>query len=234
MNPPNPLTDYLFAAQAGDSGAFEMLYAALEPEVSRFVRRLLNDDLTCDDVVQETFLTLFIHLSDITPPEKLRPYVFRVARNACYDLMRVWGRRPGVSLDDDHAHERIAFDLHDVGTAPDEFTHWLLLSLEVREAIDRLPEHQRQTLILFCEEEMSHAEISDIMGVSVGTVKSRLFHAKKSLRGLVRPEVLAAIQDDSVEAKAVRDEKLPTPQPDSVTDSSDSTQVFPVDMAAGW
>jgi len=197
---PNPLTDYLLAAQAGQSGAFEYLYAALEPEVSRFVRRLLNDDLTCDDIVQETFLTLFIHLSDLTPPEKLRPYVFRVARNACYDLMRIWGRRPGVSLDDDHAHERIAFDLHDDGGAPDELTHWLLLSVEVREAIDRLPEQQRQTLILFCEEEMSHAEISDIMGVSVGTVKSRLFHAKKSLRGLVRPEVLAAIQEESAQA----------------------------------
>jgi len=164
------------------------------------VRRLLNDDLTCDDIVQETFLTLFIHLSDLTPPEKLRPYVFRVARNACYDLMRLWGRRPGVSLDDDLTHERIAFDLYDDGGSPDELTHWLLLSLEVREAIDRLPEQQRQTLILFCEDEMSHAEISDIMGVSVGTVKSRLFHAKKTLRGLVRPEVLAAIQGESAQA----------------------------------
>lgn len=199
MTQPTPLTEWLLAAQAGYPGAFEQLYVALQPEVSRFVRRLLNDDLTCDDIVQETFLTLFIHLSDLTPPEKLRPYVFRVARNACYDLMRLWGRRPGVSLDDDLTHERIAFDLHDDGGSPDELTHWLLLSLEVREAIDRLPEQQRQTLILFCEDEMSHAEISDIMGISVGTVKSRLFHAKKTLRGLVRPEVLAAIQGESAQ-----------------------------------
>lgn len=212
-----PLTDWLLAAQAGQSGAFETLYAALAPEVTRFVRRLLNDDLMCDDIVQDTFLTLFIHLSDITPPERLRPYVFRVARNACYDLMRLWGRRPGVSLDDDHAHERIAFDLHEDGDAPDEVTHWLLLSLEVREAIDRLPEHQRQTLILFCEQDMSHAEIGEIMGVSIGTVKSRLFHAKKTLRGLVRPEVLAAIQAESQAAQAA-----PTPNitPELVTELS--------------
>jgi RNA polymerase sigma-70 factor (ECF subfamily) len=193
---PAPLTPWLLAAQAGEPGAFEAIYDSLAPEVTRFVRRLLNDDLSCDDVVQDTFLTLFIHLSDITPPEKLRPYVFRVARNACYDLMRLWGRRPGVSLDDDAAHERIAFSLHDDSAAPDDLTHWLLLGVEVRAAIDRLPEQQRQTLILFCEADLSHAEIAEVMEVSVGTVKSRLFNAKKTLRGLVHPSVLAALQSD--------------------------------------
>jgi RNA polymerase sigma-70 factor (ECF subfamily) len=182
------------AAQAGQLGAFEGLYAQLAPDVTRFVRRLLRDDPCSDDVVQDTFISLFIHLADITPPEKLRPFVFRVARNACYDVMRAWGRRVGVSLDDDAAHERIAFELHDHADAPDEAAHWVLLGIEVREAIDQLPEAQRQTLILFCEQDFSQAEIAEVMGVSVGTVKSRLFNAKKTLRGLVRPEVLAAIQ----------------------------------------
>lgn len=191
------LTPWLLAAQAGEPGAFEQIYTLLAPEVLRFVRRLLNDDAVCEDIVQDTFLTLFIHLAEMTPPEKLRPYAFRVARNACYDIMRAWGRRGGVSLDDDLAQERIAFALYDEVDAPDELAHWLLLSLEVREAIDRLPELQRQTLILFCEEDMSHAEIAEVMGVSIGTVKSRLFNAKKTLRGLVRPEVLLAIQDEA-------------------------------------
>lgn len=194
MTPDTPLTPWLLAAQAGQVGAFEGLYERLMPDVARFVRRLLRDDPCCDDVVQDTFISVFIHLASITPPEKLRPFVFRVARNACYDVMRVWGRRVGVSLDDDAAHERLAFELYDGADAPDEAAHWLLLGIEVREAIDRLPEVQRQTLILFCEQDFSHAEIAEVMGVSVGTVKSRLFNAKKTLRGLVRPEVLAAIQ----------------------------------------
>ncbi len=190
-------TELLVAAQAGDPQAFESLYLALEPDVSRFVRRLLRDDPICDDVVQETMLTLYIHLGEIDPPAKLRPYVFRVARNACYDVMRQWGRRPGVSIDDDGAAERVAFELRDDGSGPEEIAHWLLLGLEVREAIDRLPELQRQTLILFCEEEMSQAEIAEVMQTSVGTVKSRLFHAKRSLRGMVRPDVLLALAADS-------------------------------------
>lgn len=197
MERTHDLTEWLYLAQGGDPAAFEALYLALEPDVARFVRRLMRDDPASADIVQETFLTLYIHLADIDPPAKLRPYVFRVARNACYDVMRQWGRRPGVSIDDDGAEDRIAFNLRDDAAAPDEVTHWLLMGLEVRQAIDRLPELQRQTLILFCEEEMSQAEIADVMSVSVGTVKSRLFHAKKSLRGMVRPELLMAIQAES-------------------------------------
>ena len=205
MNSAQDLTGWLSAAQGGDPAAFESLYLALEPDVSRFVRRLLRDDPGCADIVQETFLTLYIHLAEIDPPAKLRPYVFRVARNACYDVMRQWGRRPGVSIDDDGAEDRIAFDLRDDAAAPEEVTHWLLLGLEVRQAMDRLPELQRQTLILFCEEAMSHAEIAEVMDVSVGTVKSRLFHAKKGIRGLVRPELLLAIQAESKPKPEIRE-----------------------------
>ena len=205
MNHSQDLTEWLLLAQGGDPSAFEALYLSLEPDVSRFVRRLMRDDPASADIVQETFLTLYIHLAEIDPPAKLRPYVFRVARNACYDVMRQWGRRPGVSMDADGAEDRIAFDLRDEGAAPEEVTHWLLMGLEVREAIDRLPELQRQTLILFCEEEMSHAEIAEIMSVSTGTVKSRLFHAKRTLRGLVRPELLLAIQAESEPKPEIRE-----------------------------
>lgn len=197
MNSIPEATRWLELAQAGDPTAFESLYLWLEPDVARFVRRLMRDDPASDDIVQETFLTLYIHLAEIDPPAKLRPYVFRVARNACYDVMRQWGRRPGVSIDDDGAEDRVAFNLRDDAAAPEEVAHWLLMGMEVRGAIDRLPELQRQTLILFCEEDMSHAEIADIMDVSIGTVKSRLFHAKKTLRGMVQPELLLAIQADS-------------------------------------
>jgi RNA polymerase sigma-70 factor (ECF subfamily) len=202
---------WLQAAQQGDASAFEQLYAALEPGVERFVRRLLRDDSAWADVVQETFLSLYIHLDEVVPAEKLRPFVYRVARNASYDVMRQWGRRPGWSLDDDTHQDRLNFALHDPSDAPDEAAHWLLLMLEVREAIDRLPEAQRQVLILFCEEEMSQAEIAEVLGCSVGTVKSRLFHAKKTLRGLVHPQVLAALQ--------------PTPPPDE--DVSSGASVLP-------
>ncbi|MCA9887285.1 MAG: sigma-70 family RNA polymerase sigma factor, partial [Anaerolineae bacterium] len=79
---------------------------------------------------------------------------------------------------------------------PDDITHWILVQLEVREAIDNLPDTQREALILYSEEQMSYAEIAEIMECSVGTVKSRLFYAKKNLRGLLRPETVELIDEE--------------------------------------
>jgi RNA polymerase sigma factor (sigma-70 family) len=66
----------------------------------------------------------------------------------------------------------------------------------VQDALDRLPASQRQTLALYTEAELSYPEIADVMGISIGTVRSRLFHARKNLRGLLRPETLLAIYDE--------------------------------------
>lgn len=214
-------------AQAGDYDAFEQLYALLEPEIGRYVRRLIGHGTDSEDVIQDTFLALYTHLDNIVPASRLRPYVYRIARNHCYDRLRLWGRYEEVSIDasdgggDHEANRRGGGSFHaplhlqdEFSTAPDEAAHWLLLSMEVRGAIDRLPHHQRQTLILYCEEELTYAEIAEVMEVSIGTVKSRLFHAKKTLRGLVRPEVLLAIQQD----EAGYDDGSPTPQHDSAPD----------------
>lgn len=185
--------DYLQQAQAGDPEAFDWLHVTLEPAISRFVYRLIGDAGLTEDIVQDTFITLYTHLDDIHPPEKLRPFLFRVARNKAYDVLRRGGRYNEVSLDDDPIEVRVSFHA-DKSAPPDDVAHWMLLYMEVQEAIDKLPEYHRQTLILYCEEELSYAEIAEVMGVNIGTVKSRLFHAKKTLRGLVSPETILAIQ----------------------------------------
>lgn len=194
-------TDLLHRAQQGDYLAFEQLHARLEPAIARFVRRLLPDGQEGADVVQDTFLALYLHLREIDPPGNLRPYVFRIARNASYDVLRRHQRYAEVPLlDDDYGEPlpvRLAFDFNASGDLPpDEVTHWLLLKLEVQQAIDRLPVNQREVLLLYCEEEMTYEHIAAALEISVGTVKSRLFYARQTLRRIVRPEVLLALQSD--------------------------------------
>ncbi|MFW5691083.1 MAG: RNA polymerase sigma factor [Chloroflexota bacterium] len=192
--------EWLLEAQSGDRAAFDLLTITLEPVLLRFTRRLVGSAETAEDVVQETFIVLYKNLDRIDPPEKLRPFLYRVARNRCYDLLRRQGRYDQMSLDEEPVQVRVSFNVFDSAQqAPDETTHWLLLLLEVREAMDQLPEAQRDTLILFTEEDMSHAEIAEVMDVNIGTVKSRLHHAKKTLRGLVRPETLLAITGGGAE-----------------------------------
>lgn len=184
----------LLQAKEGDYDAYESLHNRLENPIRRFVRRLIGDVAEVDDVVQDTLISLYTNMHRIDPPENLRPYVFRIARNRCYDTLRKQGRFNQESLDDDVVNMRVSFNAHQQTQKPEDVTHWLLLYLEVQEAIDLLPELQRQALILFSEESLSYAEIAEIMDVSLGTVKSRLFHAKRTLRRLLNPETLKAIE----------------------------------------
>lgn len=193
--------ELLAAARGGDYDAFELLHERLAPPLTRFVRRLIGETGEVEDVVQDALIALYMHLPDIDPPEKLRPFLYRVARNRCYDILRHQGRWEQVSTDldeDDPVGVRVAFDIASAvdATAPEDATNWLLMVMEVRTAIERLPENQRQALILYCEEDLSYAEIAETMNVSIGTVKSRLFHAKRNLRGLIPPRTLAAIEDE--------------------------------------
>ena len=216
---PSEEHELLELAKTGDYDAFEQLHALLEPQISRFVRRLVGYGPQAEDVVQETFISLFTHMERIDPVENLRPYLFRIARNQSYDHLRRQGRFDQLSLDDEPTQVRVSFDLADgpAHSKPEDVTHWLLLYMEVREAMERLPELQRQTLILFSEESMTYAEIAEVMEVSVGTVKSRLFHAKRKLRGLVREETLDAISTtDAPPAKA-------TPRAENDTETTPET-----------
>ncbi|NWF69737.1 MAG: sigma-70 family RNA polymerase sigma factor [Chloroflexi bacterium] len=182
----------LRGAQAGDYEAFEQLHAALEGPLRRFVQRLIGDTLAVDDVVQMTFIALYRNLERIDPVETLRPYVFRIARNRCYDELRRQGRFDTLSMDDEPVEVRVSFTAGQQVEAEDT-AHWLLLHLEVQEAMNRLPELQRETLILYAEEELSYSEIALVMETNIGTVKSRLFQARKMLRRLLRPQTLQAL-----------------------------------------
>lgn len=193
-------TDLLERARAGDREAFADLHALLEPSVSRFVRRLIGDGYEWEDLTQETMSALYFNLDKLTEPGMVRPFVFRVARNRCYDVLRRRGRHPEMSLDESEESEpinaRISFAAAMERSTPmDETAHWLLLELEVREAMQQLPELQRQALILFAEEGMTYAQIAEIMDVNIGTIKSRIFHAKQRLRALLNPETIDAIEE---------------------------------------
>lgn len=184
----------LALAQSGDDEAYGLLVVRLEPVVRRVTRRLIGAHDAEDDIVQDVFIALYRHLDRIDPVRGLRPYLFRCVRNRSYDELRRAGRYETLSLDDEPVETYASFNSAPAAPdQPDELAHWLLIQLEVRAAMDRLPDPQREALILYAEEGLSYAEIAEVAGTSIGTVKSRLFHAKKNLRGLLRPETLDAL-----------------------------------------
>lgn len=173
--------------------AFAELQQGLEGTLRRFVRRLIGTHDAEDDILQTVFISLYRNMHRIEPVSNLRPYVFRMVRNRCYDELRQQGRYEHVSMDDEPMDMMVSFTAAGEVPETEEVAHWLLLQLEVREAMERLPELQREALILYAEEGLSYAEIATAMNTSVGTIKSRLFHAKRTLRALLTPETLRAL-----------------------------------------
>ena len=192
-------SDLLRALQAGDEDAFVLIMQRLESPLRRYIRRLIGDTDAGDDIVQDVFFTLYRKCDRIDARRGLRPYLFRMARNRCYDELRRQGRFQSVSLDDDAEGQAfsLAETLPDPAEPTEELAHWLFIQLVVREAMEKLPENQRQALILYAEEQMSYAEIAVATNTNAGTVRSRLSHARRTLRRLVPPWVLAELDNDS-------------------------------------
>lgn len=210
----------LIEAQQGDINAYEDLQLMLQPAIHRFVQRMLNNPMLVEDIVQEVFIKFYQNLTNIDPPEKMRPYLYRIARNRCYDELRRMGRYESVSLDEEPVELHVSFTQAHTQPKPDDVTYWLLLSIEVREAIDQLPESQRRALILYSEEGLSYAEIAEIEEVSLGTVKSRIYYAKKNLRQFLNPDTL-----DTILSEFQTDVKKPPPA-DKEGESNETQEVI--------
>jgi RNA polymerase sigma-70 factor (ECF subfamily) len=164
-------------AQQGPPEAFAALRLYLEPQVRRYIGHLLGYALAEDDVVQDVFTALYLNLEKMVPPQKLKPFLFRVTRNRCYDLLRQQGRRQTVPL-----------TINIAATTPslEENAHALLLYQQVKAAMSHLPEPQRQVLVLYAEEEFSYEEIAAALAINIGTVKSRLHQARQTVKQMMQ------------------------------------------------
>ena len=139
-----------------------------------------------DDATQEIFLKAWRGLGRLTEPARFAAYVGRIARNHCVDQLRTLRRSKAVSLD--------AVEL-DVANAADEDVDRGPLLHKLRSEVGRLPESQREVLLLFYVHQMSYAAMADALGVTEAAVNQRLSRARQTLRrsfaGVRGPEDVA-------------------------------------------
>ncbi len=172
---------------------FAQLHAQLEPAVRRFIRRLIGASAQEDDIMQDAFLALYRNLHRVDPA-MLRPYLFRIVRNLCYDELRRQGRYRlrTLSLDANSAGGE-SFAMRDENSFgnPERNLERRSAYATLEQAMEFLPEPQRQAVILYYYEDFSYAEIAEATRAPVNTVKARLHHARKNLRRIlsVRPEL---------------------------------------------
>ncbi len=163
---------------AGDVSAFEALVEALQGRLIQYFSMLARDAALAEDLAQEVFLRLYRARASYRVEAKLETYLYRIAHNLWKDhLRRIKRRAPVIRLDEAVGVEHAASE----ETDPTVMLDWDVL---VR-AIGALPEKQRQVFLLSRIEEMSFPEISQVLEIPVGTVKSRMYHALAFLREML-------------------------------------------------
>jgi RNA polymerase sigma-70 factor (ECF subfamily) len=173
---------------AGDQTGYAELVRRYERELFNYIRRLTGDPNLAEDVFQNTFLTVHVkrHLFRVGRP--FRPWLYTLATNQAIDAMRRNGRHQRPSLDRPHESDgsdsptSLADIMAGVYDAPGQRLEKAETAELVRASVQDLPEHLRETVVLNYYQGMKYKEIAGILGIPVGTVKSRL-HAAISRLG---------------------------------------------------
>jgi len=170
----DPMQELILVGQArsGDRAAFAVLVTAYERRLLFFLRRFAPDAARALDLLQEVWLEAFRKLPVLRSPEAFRVWLYRIAHDRGVTHVRRDRREDEALAETDPPGD--VLDSHEFERA--EIAHL------VREALDELPPGQRTVLTLRFLEEMNLEDLSGVLGVPVGTVKSRLHHAKLALR----------------------------------------------------
>jgi RNA polymerase sigma-70 factor (ECF subfamily) len=182
VSPPAQSDEYLLARfAAGEREALDELFRRYRLVAYRVAYRLLGQEADALDAVQDGFIKALTHLSGFQGKSSFKTWLLRVVSNAALDLGRKRGRRETLSLDvgpgdDAKCHQALCFQDPTAGLERAD------LRLLLDEALATLPEAQRRTFILHADGDLSYREVAEVMGISIGTVMSRLFYARQKLR----------------------------------------------------
>lgn len=162
---------------AGDESTFRTLVIKHKEKVRNLVFLTLGDVDYVDDISQDVFISVYHNLSEFRFESKFTTWLYRITVNKCRDYLRKKRVRsifvPIKETDTDY------------GTGP--FSENVDIPNLVRTAIDKIPERLRVPLVMRDIDGLSYKEIADALGTEVGTIKSRIFRARETLKVLLEP-----------------------------------------------
>ena len=166
----------------GDANAFETLVLEYEKNVYNIALRMTGNSEDAADMTQEAFIKAYDSLQSFRGDSKFSVWLYRIVSNVCRDFLRSKNRRPTVSLSvEDDDGEDAQLDVADESQSPELLLDRKLTRDSVRRGLDSLPPDYRQILLLREIQGLSYDEIAQALSLEVGTVKSRIFRARKRL-----------------------------------------------------
>ncbi|GIV05976.1 MAG: RNA polymerase sigma factor [Fimbriimonadales bacterium] len=173
----------------GDEHAFDLLVRRYEQKVYQLAYRLTNNPDDAADVAAETFLRMYNSLKRFRGDAQLSTWLYRVVSNVFFDFRKRESRHQHIPLEIQTEDSEEPMELPVEDESVDIMGHALQQEQRrvLMEVIQQLPEYQRVMVVLFHIEERSYEEIAQILGLPLGTIKSRLNRARTALRQLLEP-----------------------------------------------
>src|SRR5580693_8945395 len=176
--------------KAGSEAAYAWLIGEFQRPVYGLVYRMVSDPSDAADVTQEVFLKVFRGMKQFHGESSLKPWIYRIALHEAANRRRWWFRHKAQEtsiepLESDRLSPgecSMQSALTDRGDSPFDCAAHRQVQRRVDEALRKVPEPYRTTLILRDLEDMSYEEISEVLEISLGTVKSRLTRGREALR----------------------------------------------------
>ncbi|HYH64428.1 MAG TPA: RNA polymerase sigma factor [Urbifossiella sp.] len=185
--PPVPDAALLERSAGGDADALDELFRRYRLVAYRVAYRLLGNEADALDAVQDAFVKALANLDRFRGRSSFKTWLLRIASNAALDMGRRrrrdgWNDRPSVPA----TAESVGPDDR---PPPDHDLERADLRRLIDGALAALPAPQRQTFVLHVDGEMTYREVADTLGISIGTVMSRLFYARQKLQKLLADRV---------------------------------------------
>ena len=174
---------------AGKADAFDRFVAVFRSKIFQYALMMCGHREDAEEVAQDTLFKVFENFDQLREPERVRPWVFRIARNACFMKRRksVFAPTQELSLDDylphseqDGGHRKL--EIADWSALPDDQVLRSELRDEIRRAIQELPEIYRAVILLRDIEELSTDDVAQVLDITQETVKTRLHRARLAVR----------------------------------------------------
>lgn len=173
-------------AIAGDSGARQVLFERFRDSAYRAAFRITGRHEDALDVVQDAFIKIFERLADFQRAAGLKTWLLRIVSNRALDLLRSRKVRRAAPLDSGADEPRIDPPTQRAEDAAGHGLERSELAARIAAAVATLPEDQRSVFTLYGSGELTYGEIAATLGIPIGTVMSRLYHARRKLHGLLR------------------------------------------------
>jgi RNA polymerase sigma-70 factor, ECF subfamily len=166
---------------AGNQLSFQLLVERYQDRMFGLVRHYTRSPVEIEDIVQDTFLKAFTRLSSFQQQSSFYTWLCRIAINTALDFHKRHGRNPVQAVEDPELAS--AADRHDRRSgkalqAPDSRLERAEIQQITHRVLQELPEIFRAVLILREFEDMAYQDMADVLGISIGTVESRLFRAR--------------------------------------------------------